>query len=156
MEGRKCTRRNLQLGVESAVRLAVKARSRSSRFKSHYLRREPLNQTINILHTHSMIQKRTYDHSCPPYWILQIDIVVRCVVDSRPLSSIIQTLKHEATTMLSTKKGHPAVLRTFLVMMKLVPIASEPEKASKMPIYLSSSMPMNTETRAAPLSPLLS
>ena len=40
-------------------------------------------------------------------------------------------------------------------MMKLVPMATEPEKASTMPMYLSSSMSMNLGTRATLLSPLV-
>lgn len=32
------------------------------------------------------------------------------------------------------------VLRTFFVMMKLVPMATEPDIARRMPIYLSSTM----------------
>ena len=44
--------------------------------------------------------------------------------------------------------------RTFFVIIKLVPMATEPEKASAMPIYLSSSMPMDMEKKATRSSPL--
>jgi hypothetical protein len=77
-------------------------------------------------------EKPTHRHAHPPHRIQEKWQIIRCLYTIR--SGIVKTLKKRVRTTCCIKIWQ----RTFFVIMKLLPISTEPDKATMIPIYLSS------------------
>ena len=80
-------------------------------------------------------RRLTGAHACPPNRIPEVRPILRCLRIIRIFSRRTDEALGRIQSKVSGGQGHGQ--QTFLMMMKLVPIRSEPDTASVRPMYLS-------------------